>query len=104
MIFRQIESGGDRNYAYLIASEKTLEGALIDPSTDPIPVIKAVEEEGVEIKYVINTHSHLDHSQGNEKFRLSQKGKLVIFINCGLDTGAEESKSLYLGELSLELI
>jgi hydroxyacylglutathione hydrolase len=104
MIFRQIESGGDRNYAYLVASEKTREGALIDPSPDPYPVIKTVKEEDVEIKYVINTHSHLDHSQGNEKFRLSKKDRSVIFINCGLGNGAGENRTLYLGELALELI
>ncbi|MHB1377780.1 MAG: MBL fold metallo-hydrolase, partial [Candidatus Humimicrobiaceae bacterium] len=56
------------------------------------------------IKYVINTHSHIDHSRGNEKFRLSKKGNPVIFINCGPGTGAGESKSLYLGDLILELI
>src|SRR5450830_495892 len=104
MIFKQIESGGDRNYAYLIACEKSREGALVDPSPDPFPVIKAVEEEGVEIKYVINTHSHFDHSQGNEKFRFSGKGKPVIFINCGPGTEAGDGKPLFLGELSLELM
>ena len=74
MIFKQIESGGDRNYAYLIASEKTKEGALVDPSPDPFMVIKAIKEEDLEIKYVINTHSHFDHSQGNEEFRKAGKG------------------------------
>ena len=104
MIFKQIESGGDRNYAYLIASEKTKEGALIDPSPDPFMVIKAVKEEGVEIKYVINTHAHLDHSQGNNKFRGAVKGKPVTFINCGPDTELRDGESLNLGDLSLEFM
>ena len=50
MIFKQIESGGDRNYAYLIASEETMEATLIDPSPDPLRVINIVREERVEIK------------------------------------------------------
>jgi len=104
MIFKQIESGGDRNYAYLIACEKTKESALVDPSPDPFMVIKEVKEEGVEIKYVINTHSHIDHSQGNEKFRGAGKSKPVIFINCGPGTEVRDGKSLYLGELCLEFM
>jgi hydroxyacylglutathione hydrolase len=104
MIFRQVESGGDRNYAYLVACEKTKEGALVDPSPDPSRVIKTVKEEDLEIKYVINTHSHFDHSQGNDKFRRTGKGKPVTFINCSVDTKIKDGESLNLGDLSLELM
>jgi hydroxyacylglutathione hydrolase len=104
MIFKQIESGGDRNYAYLIASEKTNEGALVDPSPDPFRVIKVVKEEGVEIKYVINTHSHYDHSQGNDKFSGAGRGKPITFINCGAGTKVRDGESLTLGDISLEFI
>jgi len=104
MIFKQIESGGDRNYAYLIASEKTNQCALVDPSPDAYMVIKAVEEEGVEIKYIINTHSHFDHSQGNDHFRGAGTGKPITFINCGPGTAVRDGQSFILGELSLELI
>jgi len=104
MIFKQIESGGDRNYAYLIVCGKTKEGVIIDPSPDPSPVIEAVREEGVEIKYLINTHSHYDHSQGNDKFRLSGKGRPIIFINCGPEPSVEDGRTLSFGELSLKII
>ena len=104
MIFKQIESGGDRNYAYLIVCGKTKEGVIIDPSPDPSPVIEAVREEGVEIKYLINTHSHYDHSQGNDKFRLSGKGRPIIFINCGPAPSVEDGRILSFGELSLKII
>ena len=104
MIFKQIESGGDRNYAYLIACKKTKEGALVDPSPDTFMVTKAVKEEGVEIKYIINTHAHLDHSQGNDKFRGAGRGKPTTFINCGAGTKIRDGESLNLGELSLEFM
>jgi hydroxyacylglutathione hydrolase len=104
MIFKQIESGGDRNYAYLIASEKTGEGALIDPSPDPFMVMQAIKQEGVEIKYVINTHSHLDHSSGNDQFRKVERDKQATFINCGKGTEVKDGKILTLGELKLEFI
>lgn len=104
MIFKQIESGGDRNYAYLIASEKIKEGVLVDPSPDPFKVMKMVNKERVEIKYVINTHSHFDHSGGNDYFRGVEKDKPVTFINCGIDTEVRNGEALNLGELKLEFI
>jgi glyoxylase-like metal-dependent hydrolase (beta-lactamase superfamily II) len=104
MIFKQIESGGDRNYAYLIASEETMEAALVDPSPDPLKVINMVKKEGVEIKYIVNTHSHYDHSAGNDKFGGTEKGKSIIFINCGGDTVIKDGETLELGELILEFI
>lgn len=104
MIFIQIESGGDRNYAYLIASEETMEAALVDPSPDPLKVINMVKEEGVDIKYIINTHSHYDHSAGNDKFGGTEKGKSIKFINCGSDAVIKDGETLKLGELILEFI
>jgi len=104
MIFKQIESGGDRNYAYIIASEKIKECALVDPSPDPSMVIKAVKEEGLEVRYLINTHSHYDHSQGNDKFRRAGGGKPVTFINCGAGTEIGDGESLSLGDLNLEFM
>ena len=104
MIFKQIESGGDRNYAYLIASEETKEAALVDPSPDPSKVINMVKEERVEIKYIVNTHSHYDHSAGNNKFGGTKKGRSIIFINCGDDIVIKDGETLELGELTLEFI
>jgi hydroxyacylglutathione hydrolase len=105
MIFKQIESGGDRNYAYLVACEKTKQGALIDPSPDVLKVIKAVKEEGIEIKCVINTHSHFDHSDGNAYFHNAAKDKTpVVFINCGPGTEVKDGQSLSVGDLKLDFI
>lgn len=104
MIFKQIESGGDRNYAYLIACEETKEGAVVDPSPDTLKVIKAIIEEGIEIRYVINTHSHLDHSGGNVYFRNAQTGKPVTFINCGPGTEVKDGQQLTIGDIKLNFI
>jgi hydroxyacylglutathione hydrolase len=104
MIFKQIESGGDRNYAYLIASDKTREGAIVDPSPDALKVVKAVKEEGVEIKYVINTHSHFDHSEGNAYFLNARTGTPVNFINCGPGTEVKDGQTLSMEEIELEFI
>jgi len=104
MIFKQIESGGDRNYAYLIASEETKEGVLVDPSPDPDRVMEAVKGERVEVKYIINTHSHYDHAGGNDHFNKAHNNGSVAFINCGWNTEVKDGEVLNLGEYDFEFI
>ena len=82
MMFMQIDSGGDRNYAYIIASEKTRRCAVIDPSPDAEKVLLIVRENSLIIKYVINTHSHYDHLQGNDIIRSADAKGEIKFINC----------------------
>ena len=80
MIFKQIRSGGDRNFSYLIASDKTGEGTVIDPSPEPDKVFGEIDKE-IEIKYIFNTHFHYDHSGGNDYFASVYRDKNITFIN-----------------------
>ena len=52
------------NYAYLIVCEKTNEAAVVDPS-EAEPVMRQVEKEKVELRAILNTHHHRDHTGGN---------------------------------------
>jgi len=104
MIFKQIESGGDRNYAYLVASVKTIEAILVDPSPDACKVARILYESDVDLKYLINTHSHYDHSCGNNFFKVSKNGNPIKRINCGTDTWVRVPKKIDIGDLAIELI
>lgn len=100
MIIKQIDSGGDRNFAYLIVDEEIREGILVDPSPDPGRVMETVKKEKVKIKYIVNTHSHHDHSGGNDYF----DDGTIAFINCGQDGGVKDGDVLGLGGLDFEFL
>ncbi len=55
---------------YLYYDEKTGEGILIDPAIsseeEKTQISRYIESEKVKIKYIINTHGHLDHVIGNK--------------------------------------
>ncbi len=68
MKYIQVSTGGDRNFAYVVWDEESGEGFIVDPSYTPDKVFQVAEENGIKIKYVLNTHSHFDHSNGNEEF------------------------------------
>ena len=53
------------NYAYLIVCEATNATAVVDPS-EPDPVVRAIQQESVELTAIWNTHHHWDHTGGNK--------------------------------------
>ena len=77
MIFKQIESGGDRNYAYLIGCPISKKGVLVDPSPDPEKCELEVIKTGLDLVYIINTHSHIDHIGGNDYFSDKNRIRLI---------------------------
>jgi len=104
MIFKQIKSGGDRNFAYLAASESIKEGVVVDPSPDPAPVINAVKQLDIKIRYIINTHSHFDHSGGNDYVRKALGNDLSGLINCGQGTEVKDGDCINIGELTFKFL
>ena len=58
----------DDNYMYLISDPVTKVAAVVDP-VEPQKVLDKAKERGVEIQYVLTTHSHWDHAGGNEKIK-----------------------------------
>lgn len=59
------------NYGYLLICEKTRQAGIVDPSEGE-PVWRRVQDEGVHLKAILNTHHHRDHTGGNE-YLLRQK-------------------------------
>lgn len=64
-IFEQLRVGGDRNFGYLLGDRAAGVGVVIDPSFDPDLVIGRAQAQGLRITHILNTHGHLDHSNGN---------------------------------------
>ena len=67
LIFEQIRAGGDRNFGYLLGDRDAKRGVLIDPSYSPEAFVQRAADQGLTVQYIINTHSHPDHVNGNEK-------------------------------------
>src|SRR5262245_33828496 len=66
MIFEQVETGGDRNFGYLIGDEHTRHGAIVDAAYAPERMVQEASRYDLTIKYIISTHSHKDHVAGND--------------------------------------
>jgi glyoxylase-like metal-dependent hydrolase (beta-lactamase superfamily II) len=67
LIFEQIRTGGDRNFGYLLADRTAGQGVLIDPSYAPDVLVQRSVDQGLRIAFIINTHGHSDHINGNAR-------------------------------------
>ena len=103
-IFEQIRTGGDRNFAYLIGDREAKVAVIVDPSYDPEAVVGRAEAQGLEVKYVLNTHGHQDHTNGNAKAKQLTGAPLAAYEGSPLnpDVAIKDSQALELGSLTLD--
>lgn len=61
MILKALELGPFASNCYIVGSEKTKEGMIIDPGTEAETIMKSVRQLGLTIKLIVATHAHPDH-------------------------------------------
>lgn len=61
MLFRALELGPFLANCYIVGSDRTGEGIIIDPVAEAETIMDNVRQLGLTIKLIIATHSHPDH-------------------------------------------
>lgn len=84
MIVHQIPVGRMQNFTYVVSDEGTGEAVIIDPSWDLGDVESVVRDNGLKVKYIVNTHHHFDHTTGNEEMAESTGAPIVQHPDSGL--------------------
>lgn len=79
MIIKQIEVGGFQIYCYFLGCEATGEGIVIDPGGPADQLLAIGKEAGINnIKYIVNTHVHVDHTAGNKAMQDATGAPIAI--------------------------
>ena len=78
VIVKQMEVGRMAVYAYLVGCGKTKEALVIDPAGDEDRILQEANKKGLKIKYIVNTHSHVDHILGNKRMQDLTNATIVI--------------------------
>ncbi len=81
MFVKQVEVSSMAIFAYIVGCEKTKDALVIDPSADTERLINEAQSRGYTIKYIVNTHSHADHTMGNLKMKELTGAKIIIHEN-----------------------
>ena len=95
------------NYSYLIIEKDNKSCALIDPAS-PEEIIPFIEKEKLNLKNILNTHYHSDHTGGN--LELKEKFKCKIYGPDkekdripGIDITLRENDNLKINNLNLKV-
>lgn len=78
MFFQQVEVGDQAVFAYLIGDLDVGEAAVVDPADDVDKLIDMAKKNRLKIKFILNTHGHVDHVMGNAEMKEKTGARIVI--------------------------
>jgi hydroxyacylglutathione hydrolase len=69
---------------YVASSQETKEAIIIDPgldlSSEALPILEYIAAKKLNVKFIVNTHGHDDHIQGNAFFQKKFNVPICIHI------------------------
>jgi glyoxylase-like metal-dependent hydrolase (beta-lactamase superfamily II) len=106
MIFKQVLVGTFQNFAYIIGEPQTQQAALVDPAWEIDNLLSLCKAAGLSVSYVINTHSHHDHVQGNDAVVERTHAKVVAHRSSPVrkDIPVSDGDSVQIGSLKVQVI
>jgi len=64
--------------SYLLTGASGRECALVDPGFDSDALLELLDDQDLELQWIINTHGHVDHVAGNRLFKDRTGARLII--------------------------
>ena len=90
MILKRLVVGPYASNCYIVGSESTKEGMIVDPGAEADEILKTVKELGLQIKLIVLTHGHVDHVGVLNKVREATGAEAAIHAD---DTGGRQEQT-----------
>jgi hydroxyacylglutathione hydrolase len=65
-------------FCYLVSDENSHECILIDPAGDEDRLVRLLQQNGLRLRYIVNTHGHADHTCGNAGLQAATGAAIVM--------------------------
>ncbi len=78
MIVKELTVGPFMSNCFILGCEKTKEAAVIDPGAEADRILLSLAESKLKVKYIINTHGHVDHVGGNKRMKDATTADILI--------------------------
>jgi len=105
VFFKQIKYRGD-NFSYIIADEASREAVVVDPSFNVDAIILILKDKNFNLKYIVNSHGHADHTAGNEELKSAYHSKIVAhkLSHVDKDISVVDGDTIRLGTVTIKVI
>ena len=94
MILKTLAVGMYGTNCYIVGSESTRLGMIIDPGADPKNILNVVDKLGLSIVWIVITHSHFDHIGALKLVKDATGAKLAIHEAEGEGVGQAIAQAL----------
>ena len=78
MIVKKVVVGPFASNCYIVGSESNKEGVIIDPGADAKEILKNVKDLGLDIKLIVLTHGHIDHTGAVKEVKKTTGAEVAI--------------------------
>ncbi len=97
-LLEQIPVGAYRNFSYLVADLFTHAAAIFDPAWEIESLLSRIKDRKLQLVYIVNTHAHFDHIQGNIEIKHRTGAKIVQYKSSLAlkDIGVTDSEKIQL--------
>jgi glyoxylase-like metal-dependent hydrolase (beta-lactamase superfamily II) len=76
VILKKLVVGSLMTNCYILAAKAGGEAVVIDPGEEGPEILKALKEDSLKLKYIINTHGHFDHV-GDDAYLKEATGAVI---------------------------
>ena len=110
MEIKQLKIGMD-NFSYVIYCPDKKDAIIVDPSYDASKALDFIKQNNLNLKYVIITHYHFDHSKDITSIKKAYPNVKIIAseldgkkLNENVDIFVTDGQKLRLGNINLQFI
>jgi glyoxylase-like metal-dependent hydrolase (beta-lactamase superfamily II) len=92
MIVKVLEGNFFAANCYIVASELTKRGMIIDPGVQAKDITEAVEELNISVSLIVLTHVHIDHFSALDTVKNNTKAQLAVFDTSNIKASPKVSQ------------
>ena len=92
MILKRLVVGPFASNCYIVGSELTKEGVIIDPGDEAGQILKGIKDSQIDIKLILLTHGHIDHIGAVNEVKEATGAEVAIHTDDAKSISGQEGR------------